>query len=88
MKKRIASYSVLGLLSLALLGCSHSPTINIAGSFFPSWIICLITGITIAALMHVFLGPRKLDSGIGPLAIFYPAVSLFLACLMWLLLFS
>jgi hypothetical protein len=88
MKKRIALSSLLSALGFVSIGCSRSPTIDVAGSFFPSWMICLIAGIAIAILLRTFLAPRKLDADIGPLAIFYPAISLFLACLLWLISFS
>lgn len=91
MKKKITIYGALCLLAtlgLVSSGCSHSPTLDVAGSFFPSWMICLAVGITISGGLRAFLQPRKLDAGIGPLVVFYPAVALLLSCLLWLLLFS
>ena len=68
-------------------GCSRAPNIDVAGSFFPSWMICLALGIGVAIATHGFLQRRNLEPEVGTLAIFYPGLVVFLACVLWLLLF-
>lgn len=70
-----------------LLGCAHSPTIDIGGSFFPSWMLCLAASIGVAIATRWFLQQRSLETEIGALAIFYPGLVLLVSCLLWLLLF-
>lgn len=35
-----------------LAGCVGSPTQNVFGSFFPSWMLCVFAGIVFAIVMH------------------------------------
>lgn len=78
-----ATFSALPALS----GCTHAPILNIGGSFFPSWMICLAIGIACTAALRVFLSRCKLHAEIGLPHLFYPALALFFSCMLWLILF-
>jgi len=30
----------------------HSPTIDILGSYFPAWMICIVSGLTLTLIAH------------------------------------
>ncbi len=79
----------LGPLSLTVLvgGCSRAPSIDIAGSFLPSWMFCLLGGLGAAGLVHWQLLKRKLQAKVEPVVVFYPSVAVAVACLLWLVLF-
>jgi hypothetical protein len=79
----------LGGLSLAVLvgGCSRAPSIDLAGSFLPSWMFCLLGGLGAAGLVHWQLLQRKLQGRVQPVVVFYPSVAVAVACLLWLLFF-
>lgn len=50
------------LSHLALLaGCSPSPYQVILGSYFPSWMLCLLLGILATGVIHRLLAALKLD---------------------------
>jgi hypothetical protein len=73
---------------MTLAGCRRSPTFNILGSFFPSWLICLFAGIvlaTIASRVFIRLGLEK--EILWPVFV-YPCLALLFACTLWLILFS
>ncbi len=76
------------LLAVALAGCRHSPTFNILGSFFPSWLICLFAGIVFAAISNRFFVRFSLDKEILWPVVLYPCIALFSACALWLIFFS
>jgi hypothetical protein len=76
------------LLLLPLAGCSRAPTFNILGSFFPSWLLCLIAGICLAALANWLLTRYKLDKLIAWPVLIYPCLAAFFSFLLWLILFS
>jgi hypothetical protein len=61
---------------LVCTGCSRAPSISIIGSFFPVWI----------AVRSLLLRYR-LESEVGPLALFYPCVVALFTCLLWLIFF-
>ena len=73
---------------LFLAGCSHAPTFNILGSFFPSWLLCLIVGICLAALVNWLLMRYKLEKLIVWPVLTYPCLAAFFSFLLWLILFS
>ena len=40
---------------LALSGCSHSPTLNLLGSYFPAWMFCAVLGVVAAVIIRQIL---------------------------------
>ncbi|ADW68584.1 YtcA family lipoprotein [Granulicella tundricola] len=74
-------------LCLLLTGCGHAPNIDIIGSFFPVWMLCLAIAIALSFVVRVFLVRLKMESEVGPLALFYPCSVIFFTSLMWLIFF-
>lgn len=60
---------------------------DVIGSFFPAWMLCLLLGVALAFLVRYLLLRFRLESEAGPLALFYPCVVILLACLLWLVFF-
>jgi hypothetical protein len=81
--------NVPGVLALTIFvgGCSRAPSVDIAGSFLPSWMFCLLGGLGAAGLVHWQLLQRKLQGRVEPVVVFYPSVAVAVACLLWLLFF-
>ena len=77
------------LFAVCLLcsGCSHAPSIDIIGSFFPVWMLCLAIAVVLAFVVRHFLVRFKLDSEVGPVALFYPSVVILFTSLLWLIFF-
>lgn len=71
-----------------LTGCRIAPTFNILGSFFPSWLICLVIGIIVAVIVNRLFARFALDKEILWPVIVYPCIVLFFACTIWLIFFS
>jgi hypothetical protein len=38
------------LVLMCLAGCNGAPSRNILGSYFPSWMVCALVGIAVAAI--------------------------------------
>jgi hypothetical protein len=76
------------LLVLPFAGCSHAPTFNILGSFFPSWLFCLIAGICMAALANWILAHYKVEKLIVWPVLIYPCLAACFSFLLWLIFFS
>lgn len=72
----------------AVAACRRSPTFNILGSFFPSWLICLFAGIVLAAVAYRIFARFALDKEILWPVVVYPCLTLLFACTLWLILFS
>jgi hypothetical protein len=84
--RRIRS-GYLCALCLLCSGCDHAPSIDIIGSFFPVWMLCLAIAVVLAFVVRYFLVRFKLDSEVGPVALFYPSVVVLFTSLLWLIFF-
>jgi hypothetical protein len=47
----LVTISSLGVLT----GCGRAPSFSILGSFFPAWLICMVVGILLAAIVNWIL---------------------------------
>jgi YtcA family len=83
------SINLFRLTALCLLctGCAHAPSIDIIGSFFPVWMLCLIIGIILTFVARFLLRRYQLETELGSLALFYPCVVVLFTCLLWLIFF-
>ncbi len=81
---RTRALSAAGICLLSS-GCAQAPAIDVIGSFFPAWMVCLTISIVLASLLRVFLLRRQLEPAIEPLALFYPCVVVLISCLFWLI---
>jgi hypothetical protein len=82
----IRSVSLTAILLLPV-GCGRAPLIDVDGSFMPSWMICILGGIAVAGLTYWWLMRTKRQSRVMPAVIFYPSLTVAVACLLWLLFF-
>jgi len=86
MHPRPATFAIAGAC-LLLGGCSHAPSIDIIGSFFPVWMLCLAIAIPLTFGVRALMVRLQLENDIGPLALFYPCVVLLFTSLLWLIFF-
>ncbi|WP_281372375.1 YtcA family lipoprotein [Granulicella arctica] len=69
-------------------GCSRAPSISVIGSFFPVWMLCLLIGTVLTFVARAVLVRFRLETEVGPLALFYPCLGTLCACLLWLIFFQ
>jgi hypothetical protein len=67
---------------LAVGGCD--PIVEVFGSFFPAWLICLFGGVTLAILTRELFARVRIEPHLGPLFIVYPSLGLLFTLIMWL----
>jgi hypothetical protein len=81
--------SMIQLAGVCLLctGCGHAPAVDIIGSFFPVWMVCLAIAVVLAFVVHYLLSRYRLESEVGPVALFYPSIVILFTCLLWLILY-
>lgn len=51
MTRRITTRPLCSSAACAALmtaGCAHAPTVNVMGSLFPAWLLCILLGILLA----------------------------------------
>ena len=74
-------------ISTTLTSCAHAPSVEIVGSIFPVWMVCLTAAVILTFLARKQLVRHKLESQVGPVALFYPSMVVSFSCLLWLILF-
>lgn len=71
----------------AVLAAGCDPIVNVYGSFFPAWAICLLAGLVGAALLRIAFAANGLEEGFVPVLLVYPALAFVIACAVWLVVF-
>ena len=82
--KQLVAVSVLGL-GLFLASCSRAPSVDIIGSFFPVWMVCLAVAVILTFVVRYLLLRYKLEQDVGPLALVYPCSVILFTSLLWLI---
>ena len=86
--RRTVSAGLAAALVFAFTGCAHSPSFNVLGSYFPGWIACMVAGILVTALVRFVLTRLQWEQQVPALPLFYLAIALLIACLIWLIAFE
>jgi hypothetical protein len=73
------------LAALGLAGCD--PIFDLEGAFFPSWMLCLLVGIVLTALLRPLLARVGLEPYLGPPALIYSCLALLISFATWLTFF-
>jgi hypothetical protein len=82
----VARLVCLGALSTA--GCALSPSVNILGSFFPAWLISIVTGLVLALIVWRLLVATGIAPYLTPPGLVYPCLAVLLIFVSWLVLFA
>ena len=81
----------LGLLALcastAHAAAAHSPSIDVLGSYFPAWLLCIVVGVVLTIVARLLFMACKLDTHLRPKPIVYPCLMAVFAMTVWLLFF-
>lgn len=72
-------------LVLAMTGCSQAPAIDVMGSLFPAWLLCIAIGALSATLTRWQLTQRRINLLFPFLT--YPSLAVVYTFLIWLILF-
>lgn len=84
----LAGQAALGVLtSMAMTACSASPSRNVLGSYFPTWMLCALLGVAGVMLIRLALVKSGIDAVLPAPVLVYLSlwVAVTLACwLVWL----
>jgi len=73
---------------LSLPGCGVAPSVNVLGSFFPAWLICIVIGVVLTILTLQVFAAMKIASHLGPTALVYPCLAALWIFATWLIVFG
>jgi hypothetical protein len=76
----------LFLVPLLLESCSRAPSVDVLGSFFPAWLVCLVPAILLTALARMALLRLRMNVAF-PILVHLSLAALFTFAL-WLIFFN
>jgi hypothetical protein len=75
-------------VALVTAGCSHAPTMNLFGSYFPAWMLCAAVGIVATVIFWRILVMAGIHEYVIAPLLTYTGLALSAALLSWLLWFG
>jgi len=84
-------YSILLSGNLLLAGCqtdAHSPTVDVLGSYFPAWMICIVIGLALTLVARQFFIGFKVGVHLRPAPLVYLCLTVFFTLAVWLFFFQ
>jgi hypothetical protein len=76
---------LLLLTVLPLAGCTQAPAVDVVGSFFPAWLLCLIVAIILTVLARLAL--LRLRISVAYPILFYLSLAALFTFALWLIFF-
>jgi YtcA family len=77
---------VIGALLFVVRPVSHrSPTIDILGSYFPAWMICIVSGLTLTLVSRWVIRAYHLESYASPAPLIYTCLTLIYTFGTWII---
>ncbi len=68
---------------------SHrTPTIDILGSYFPAWMICIVSGLTLTLVAHWIVQMCRLKPYLGPAPLIYSCLMIIFTFATWILFYQ
>jgi hypothetical protein len=64
---------------------SHSPTLDVLGSYFPAWMACIILGLVLTIVVRQILIGFKLNAHLRPAPLVYLCMAIFWTMAVWLI---
>ena len=78
MTSRLASGAALVLCAA---GCD--PLLNVAGSFFPAWMVATVLGVALTVAVRYVFAAARLEPHLGPTVLIYTSLGLLLTVVAW-----
>ena len=80
---------LIGVLIFVVRPLSHrSPTVDILGSYFPAWMVCIVSGLTLTLIAHWIVQVCKLKPYIGPPPLIYSCLMIIFTFATWILFYQ
>jgi hypothetical protein len=90
----VLKFAALGLavvvlcLIAARFSNQHSPTVDILGSYFPAWMACILSGLTLTFIAHWIVQLGNLKPYIGPAPVIYSSLMIVFTFATWILFYQ
>jgi hypothetical protein len=94
MKARILKLMAAALVLLVIVflavrfSSHHSPTVDILGSYFPAWMVCILSGLALTFVAHWVVQVLNLKPYIGPAPLIYSCLMIIFTFATWILFYQ
>jgi YtcA family len=78
---------VIAFVAVQLLG-NHSPTVDILGSYFPAWMVCIVSGLTLTLIAYWIVQICNLKPYLGPAPLIYSCLMIIFTFATWILFYQ
>jgi hypothetical protein len=85
MIRKTETSAAIFLILMTILGCSKAPAVDVMGSLFPAWLLCIALGAIFSTLTHWILTLRVINLRFPFLT--YPCLGAVYAFTIWLAFF-
>ena len=80
--------NLLLLLILLLGGCAYSPTVDVLGSYFSAWMLCIIIGIFSTLIVRLLLIGVGIYAHLRLKPVVFSCTTIFITLAVWLVFFK
>ena len=86
----IAALAALFVVSVMVgrVFSQHSLTVDIVGSYFPAWMVCIVSGLTLTLITHWIVQVGQLKPYIGPAPLIYSCLMLIFTFATWIVFYQ
>jgi len=82
-----ASVVVFAFLAVRIFS-HHSPTVDVLGSYFPAWMICIVSGLMLTLVAHWIVQVCHLKPYLGPVPLIYSCMMIIFTFAIWILFYQ
>ena len=80
---------LIGVLIFVVRPVSHrSPTIDILGSYFPAWMICIVSGLTLTLVSRWIILAYRLEPYASPAPLIYTSLTIIYTFVTWIIFYQ
>src|SRR5215472_16208798 len=80
---------LIGVLIFVVRPVSNrSPTIDILGSYFPAWMICIVSGLTLTLISRWIIRAYHLEPYASPAPLVYTCLTIIYTFLTWIIFYQ
>jgi hypothetical protein len=93
-RRSVAKFVVGGFVLLVVffgasrLSSHHSLTVDILGSYFPAWMVCIVSGLTLTLVAHWVVQMCHLKPYLGPVPLIYSCLMIIFTFATWILFYQ
>ena len=92
--RTIVKFVVIGVIVVLLffgavrVSSHHSLTVDILGSYFPAWMVCILSGLALTFIAHWLVQAGNLKPYVGPAPLIYSCLMIIFTFATWILFYQ